>query len=287
LPKRLIVNADDFGAAPEVNEAVERAHREGILQSASLMVGAPATDDAIERAGQMPGLAVGLHLVLVHGRPVLPPERVPDLVDARGLFATDLATAGMRYFFLPRVRVQLEAEIRAQFERFAAFGLRLDHANAQSHMHVHPAIFALMLKVGREYGLRSVRIPSEPLVPAAGRELDRVGTRLGYAAVTAPWRASMRSRVRKAGMVYNDYAFGVNDAGSMTETRVLRLIDSLPNGNGEMFFHPATAPFAGADFGTEHYDWAGELGALVSRRVRGALEIRNVSLTTYGKLAAG
>ena len=95
-PKRLIVNADDFGAAPEVNDAIELAHRDGILRSASLMVGAPATADAIERARRLPRLAVGLHLVLVHGRPVLPPERVPDRVDRRGACLTELPRAGMR-----------------------------------------------------------------------------------------------------------------------------------------------------------------------------------------------
>jgi len=38
---RLIVTADDFGLATEVNEAVEIAHRSGILSAASLMVASP------------------------------------------------------------------------------------------------------------------------------------------------------------------------------------------------------------------------------------------------------
>jgi predicted glycoside hydrolase/deacetylase ChbG (UPF0249 family) len=82
--KKLIVNADDFGLAVPVNEAVERAHREGILASASLMMGGEAAADAIERAQRLPGLRVGLHLVLVEGRPVLPLNEVDALVDANG-----------------------------------------------------------------------------------------------------------------------------------------------------------------------------------------------------------
>jgi chitin disaccharide deacetylase len=285
-PKRLIINADDFGAAPEVNEATELAHRDGILRSVSLMVGAPATADAVERARRLPNLAVGLHVVLVHGRPVLSPERVPDLVDSRGAFLTDLPRAGMRFFFEPRAREQLEAEIRAQFERFAATGLALDHANAQSHMHVHPTVFNVMVSVGRDFGLRAVRVPSEPIVPASRAAGDRFGARLAYAGVTAPWRALMRARAQRAGLAVNDYAFGVNDAGVLTEARVLRLIEALPDGVGEIFFHPATAAFAGADAGTESYDWAGELAALRSPRVRDALERRHVETTTYGTLAA-
>jgi len=74
--KQLIVTADDFGVAREVNDAVEVAHRGGVLTAASLMVSAPAAADAVERARRMPSLRVGLHLVLVDGRPVLPASAV-------------------------------------------------------------------------------------------------------------------------------------------------------------------------------------------------------------------
>ena len=268
--KRLILTADDFGAAPEVNEAVERGHRDGVLRAASLMVGAAAADDAVERARRMPELAVGLHLVLVHGRPVLPPERVPDLVDTNGAFLTDLVRAGFRFFLQPGVRAQLAAEIRAQFERFAATGLTLDHADAQSHMHVHPTVFRLLLQIGPEYGLRAVRIPREP----------RGGTRS-----IELWLSLMRLRARRAGVACNDYAFGVNEAGALTEDRVLEILDDLPDGVTEIFFHPATEAFAGADRGTEHFAWSGELAALTSPRVREAIVRNGIESTTYGALA--
>lgn len=267
--KRLIVNADDFGIAPEVNEAVERAACDGVLRSASLMVGAPAAEDAVRRARRVPRLAVGLHVVLVHGRPVLPPERVPDLVDGRGEFLTGLVRAGFRFFFRPGVRAQIAAEIRAQFERFAQTGLALDHADAQSHMHVHPTVFRLLLSVGREYGLRAVRIPREPF--GGTRSIE-------------PWLALMRARARRAGIVCNDYAYGVNDAGALTEERVLRILDRLPDGVTEIFFHPATGAFACADRGTERYAWAQELAALTSPRVRDAIARNGIASVTYGEL---
>jgi chitin disaccharide deacetylase len=268
--KRLIVNADDFGAAPEVNEAIERAHRHGILRSTSVMVGAPAAQDAIDRARRLPDLAVGLHVVLVHGRPVLPPERVPDLVDERGEFLTDLVRAGFRFFFRPGARKQLAAEIRAQFERFAATGLALDHANAQSHMHVHPTVFAAILEIGREYGLHAVRVPREPF--GGTRSIE-------------PWLAIMRSRARKARVAHNDFAIGVNEAGTLTEARTLKILRNLPEGVTEIFFHPATAPFLGADRGTEHFRWQEELEALTSSRVREAIDRSGIQRVTYGELA--
>jgi hopanoid biosynthesis associated protein HpnK len=284
--KQLIVSADDFGTSFEVNDAIERAHREGILRATSLMVTGAAAADAVERAQRLPQLAVGLHIVTVFGRPALPPRRVPELVDARGELPTNLAGAGVRYSFNAKARRQLRDEIAAQFEAFVRTGLRLDHVDAQCHMHVHPVIFATLLDVGKSFGLRAVRVPREPLGPAYGARRDRLAARLLNAAITEPWLALMRRRAKAAGLVLNDYAFGVNDAGAMTETRVLGLIQRLPDGLSEMFFHPATGPYAGADRGTEGYAWAGELAALTSSRVRDALERAGIRMTTYGELAA-
>lgn len=267
--KRVIFNADDFGISAEVNEAVEIAHRDGVLGAASLMVGAPAFDDAVERARRMPSLAVGLHVVLVHGRPVLPPERISKIVGRNGLFFTDLVGAGVTFFFRPGAARQLEAEIRAQFERFAATGLTLDHVNAQSHMHVHPTVYRSILKVGREFGMRAIRIPREPYG----------GTR-----TIEPWVALMRARARRQGVRSNDYVYGLNDVGAMNESRVLRMLDALPDGVTEVFFHPATGPFAGADAGTEAFQWKEELNALTSPAVKEALTLKGIENTTFGRL---
>src|SRR5690242_10542321 len=100
-PRRLIVTADDFGLSLPVNEAVEKAHRHGILSAASLMVGAPAADDAIARARSMPTLGVGLHLTLLEGRPVLPPDKVPGLVGPDGRLSSDPVRFGVALFVSP------------------------------------------------------------------------------------------------------------------------------------------------------------------------------------------
>jgi hopanoid biosynthesis associated protein HpnK len=175
--RKLIVTGDDFGLAVPVNEAIEEAHRCGILTTASLMIGGAAARDAVERAKRLPSLKVGLHLVLVEGRPVLPLGAIPDLVDERGEFCFKPVVAGINYFFRPRVRRQIEAEIRAQFLAFQETGLLLDHVNAHNHMHLHPTVLGLILKVGREFGLRAMRVPYEPVFPS--------------------WRASRRGLVSK------------------------------------------------------------------------------------------
>jgi len=270
MAKHLIVSADDFGLCDEVNEAVERAHRDGVLRSASLMMGAPGTADAVTRAGRLPSLRVGLHLVLVNGRPLLPPERVPDLVDREGAFFTDLVHAGLRFFFRPGARRQLEAEIRAQFAAFAASGLALDHVNAQNHMHVHPTVLGIVLRVGRAFGMRAVRVPSEP----------------GQSPGLSPWLALMRSRLQRAGMVTNDAVLGIRWSGHMTEQRVLDLLRTLPTGITEMYFHPAVRSWPGIDPAIAEYDFAGEFAALTSERVRAALATSGAHLSSYTDIVA-
>lgn len=250
------MTADDFGLDPAVNEAVEVAHRDGILTAASLMVGAPAAADAVARARRLPRLRVGLHLVLADGWAVSPHDRIPALVDDAGRFGHHMARDGMRIFFLPEVRRQLAIEIRAQFEAYAASGLPLDHVNAHKHFHLHPTVLTLLLQVGREFGLRSVRVPAEAGGPASLR----------------PWLWLLRRRVRAAGLTGNDQVFGLRASGRMTEPALLAALERLPAGLTEIYLHPATVSGAAVSPSAPDYRHADELAALVSPRVRAAAE---------------
>jgi chitin disaccharide deacetylase len=241
--KRLIVTADDYGAAREINEAVESAHCGGILTAASLMIGAPAAADAIARARRLPSLRVGLHLVLVEGRPVLPASKVTRLVDQDGLFRSDMAALGTVIAFSRQARRQLAAEITAQFAAFHDTGLALDHCNAHKHFHLHPVVGGLMAEIGARFGLRATRIPLEP-----ARVLRRVEPRTTMvpALLTTPFALLLRRRFRAAGLLAPDRVFGVRWSGRMRPERLSGLIRNLPEGLSEIYLHPATGPFAGA-----------------------------------------
>ena len=263
--KRLIVTADDFGAAEAVNEAVERGHTEGILTSASLMVAAAGCADAVARAKRLPKLRIGLHLVLVEGAPMLPPSQLPDLVRD-GMFRTDMARMGADIFFRPRVRKQLAAEIEAQFEAFQRTGLALDHVNTHKHYHLHPTIAGMILKIGRRYGLRASRAPIEPWDVLLAVEPASPPAR---GDITEPWAKGVRSRYRKAGIVMADQVFGLAWSGAMTTDRVAGIIRHLPDGLSELYLHPATeGGFAGSAPG---YRYAEEFAALTAPRVRDAV----------------
>ena len=244
------------------------------------MVAAPAAADAVARAHRLTSLNVGLHLVLIDGSPVLPPDELDGLVCRDGRFDDNPLRAGLRFFFRPGARRRLAAEIRAQFEAFCATGLVLDHVNAHKHIHLHPTVARLIVEIGCDYGLRAVRVPAEPQGP-----LRRAfpGERLpmpppGFAV------AALRRRLRRAGLAANDHVFGIAWSGAMTEDRVLTLLPCLPNGVSEIYFHPAAemTPALRADMPS--YRPTEELATLVSPLVRRRIEELGIRLVGYGDL---
>ncbi|HET7756838.1 MAG TPA: hopanoid biosynthesis-associated protein HpnK [Steroidobacteraceae bacterium] len=274
--KRLIITADDFGAAREVNDAVEAAHRGGVLSAASLMVSAPATADAIARARRMPSLRIGLHLVLVEGRPVLPSSAVSHLVGADGRFRSNLLAYGTTLAGSRRARRELAAEITAQFAAFRDSGLALDHCNAHKHFHLHPVVGQLLAVIGRRFGLRAVRVPLEP-----ARVLRKVEGRARRTPdlLTAPFALALRRRLSAAGLVAADRLFGLRWSGHMTRARLAGLIRSLPDGLTEIYLHPATGLFPGAAAG---YRYREELEALLAPEVIAACRDPSLRLGGFG-----
>jgi chitin disaccharide deacetylase len=264
----LIVTADDFGLHRRINDAVELAHREGVLDCASLMVSAPAASDAIERARGMPGLRVGLHIVLADGVPASPLHEIPALVDERGRFGNRMVRDGFRFFFLPHVRRQLAREIRAQFEAFAATGLALDHVNTHKHFHLHPTVLSLILEIGAAFDMRAMRLPRE----------------MNGSSLLAPWVASMQARLKRAGIAHNDWVAGMSSTGRMDEATLLDLLARAPDGVLELYSHPAvddTTPITQSMRGYRHAD---ELAALCSPRVAQAIAATHAQRGAFADL---
>jgi hopanoid biosynthesis associated protein HpnK len=230
------------------------------------MIGGAAAADAVARARRLPSLRVGLHLVLVDGAPVLPPERLPDLVDEQGRLRGDLARLGIDVFVRAGARKQLAMEIEAQFSAFGSTGLRLDHVNSHHHYHLHPTVCSLILDIGERHGMAALRVPHEP------RDLlDRIDPPGGSQRewFVAPWLSRLRRAARRRGLTAPDQVFGLRWSGAMTEDRIVPLLQNLPGGLTEIYCHPATRDsFAGA---TRGYRYADELAALTAPRVKGFL----------------
>lgn len=281
IPGSLVITADDFGLAPQVNEAVEIAHRDGILTAASLMVAEPAADDAVARARSLPDLAVGLHLTLVEGRAVLPVSDIPDLIGPDGRLRTDLARYGAEIFFRRSVERQVAAEIEAQFGRYRETGLPLDHVNAHKHFHLHPTVARLLLEIGPRFGMRALRVPIEQA--ATLRAIEPAG-RLGLEARLAGWWAgALRTRARDAGLAVADQVFGLAWSGGVGTGRLAGLLGRLPPGRTEIYLHPALA--GGFDGYAPGYRYADEFAALLSPEAAAALATSGAAPSSYAAWA--
>jgi chitin disaccharide deacetylase len=246
------------------------------------MVGAPAAARAVELARRLPRLAVGLHLALVDAAPVLPPSAVPDLVDGRGRFRANMALSGAAIFFLPRVRRQMQAEIRAQFEAFRSTGLNLDHVTAHKHFHLHPTILSVVIELAKEFGAPAIRAPLEPegvlaRIDGARRSLT--------ASALARLAAVQRARLKRAGVAAPNQVFGLAWSGAMTQSRLQGLIAHMPEGVTEIYTHPATSSdFAGA---APAYRYEEELAALTSPDLRRQIAEAGVALGGFADTQLG
>lgn len=270
--RRLIVNADDFGRSHSINEAVIRAHREGILTTASLMVNEIACDEAVALAKQNPKLGVGLHLTLLCGHAALPPEKIPGLVNERGEFSNNPVAAGMKYFFCRSLRAQLTAELAAQFEKFRETGLKLDHVNGHLHMHLHPIVFSILMQRAKEWNITHLRLTRDLFWLNARLARGAWLTRISHAIVYRLLSARSVSIMIERGIRFTPHVFGLLQNARVDENFVAKLLPRLPAGDSELYSHPSLDEFRN------------EFDALVSPAVQRLVRGQNIELIRYQDL---
>ena len=270
--RRLIVNADDFGRSTPINEAVIRAHREGILTSASLMMNESVCDEAVQLAKANPRLGVGLHLTLLMGHAALPPSQIPGLVNERGEFSSAPAASGARYFLRRELREPLRAEIHAQFARFRATRLPLDHVNGHLHMHLHPVVFKILMDDAAELGITHLRWTRDPFWLNARLASGRWFYRLGHALLFNLLSTRARKPLFARRIKHTRVVFGLLQNGFVDENYLLKLLPRLPDGDTEIYSHPSLDEFRN------------EFEALVSPRVKAIIESEGIRLIRYQDL---
>ena len=281
--KRIIINADDFGLSRSVNAGVIKAHRDGVLTSATLMANTPGFDEAVALAKENPRLGVGLHLNIVRGRPVSRPDTVPSLLEADGRFPSR-ASVVMRRLFLGRMNTaEFERELRAQVEKALAAGVPLSHFDSEKNLHVLPPFLKLVLKLGREYGINKVRFVREfRFSSAPGQSLKGLFLSLSC--------AGMKGRLRRAGMVITDRFYGLSYSGRLTAAAIDRILSREEDGSTEIMVHPGFVDQGLLDleatvgpYYINKYREA-ELAALLDGRLKETVRRRNIRLITFHEL---
>jgi hopanoid biosynthesis associated protein HpnK len=270
--RRLIVNADDFGCSHSINAAVIRAHREGILTTASLMTNESGFDEAVKLAKENPKLGIGLHLTLLQGHSALPPEKISGLVNSRGEFSDSPVSVGMNYFFKRSLREQLRAEIHAQFTKFHETGLQLDHVNGHLHLHLHPTIFKILMEDSEKLGIRHLRLTRDCLSRSRKMSRGHWFYRISHATLFEFLSSRSRKPLAQKKILHAQITFGLLQNARVDEEYILKLLPELPPGDSELYSHPSLGEF-------KH-----EFDALVSPRVKEQIKRLGIELIRYQDL---
>ncbi len=276
---RLIINADDFGVSEEVNEAVIRAHREGVLTSCSLMVTGKAFENAVQLAKRNPQLGVGLHLVVVMGRSALPREEIPSLVDEQGHFLNDPFTAGLKYYFSKEAQAELGKELAAQFALFRSTQLPCSHIDGHLHMHTHPVVFAAALRLGKQYGVQRMRVPEEELGLALRFGRDHLCRKLFHWLVFRWLSQVMKRQLRSKGFVFSQRVYGTLQTGQINASYLLFLLRQLKSESNEIHCHPAL--YQTSTPSLQEQSRFAEFEALTDKKVIEFLNSSSIQLTNY------
>ena len=281
----LIVNGDDFGLSAQVNTGIRHAHRQGILTNTSLMVTAPAWEEAVELARSTPSLGVGLHMTLVQGRAVLSKQHLRTIIDSEGNFAHNPTRAGLQYYFSRRAREEIRAECRAQLERFLETELPLSHIDGHLNIHMHPVVMDALLALAQEYSIPpAIRLTREDLTTSLALDPRHALRKRWESVVFTSLARSVEKKLRRAFIPHPDHLFGLHQSGTVDESYLLGLFPRLQAGVTELYCHPAFLPCPEVERWTPTYRRDVELAALTSPTVRAAAAEENIRFVNYHDL---
>lgn len=162
MSERVIFNADDFGMSLGVNAAIEKAYREGVLNSASLMINQKYASEAIEASKNMPDLEIGLHVNLTNEFPAADPADLPLLTGKDGRFKNGFVKLLLLSFLRPEeFKKEVRTEIEAQILKAQKMGVELKHLDSHRHVHMIPSVFDVLREMAEKYGIGRLRTMNE------------------------------------------------------------------------------------------------------------------------------
>jgi predicted glycoside hydrolase/deacetylase ChbG (UPF0249 family) len=170
------------------------------------------------------------------------------------------------------LRQQLRDEIHAQFDRFGATGLPMDHLNGHLHLHLHPVVFAILMKDATELGVKNVRLTFDPFWLNLRLVPGNIVYRTVHASIFHLLTARARPVLKRRKYKYTDRVFGLLQNARVDENYVCRLLSQLPAGDSELYSHPSLDEFKP------------EFDALISPRVKQEIKAQGIELIRYQDL---
>ncbi len=277
MSRLLIVSADDLGLTEGVCRAVARGFTDGVVTSTSLLAVGRAFGSAVRVLRDAPGLDVGAHLAIVgEDPPLLTPREIPTLVNKQGRFPLSYRAVVARGFARRIDPDDVRREFTAQLQRIRGAGVRVSHLDTHQHVHLWPAIAAVVVEFARKERIAAVRTPASHRVLPVGFGVNALATRL-------------RRRLAVAGLATTDTYTGLDEAGAFDAARFERSLAALRTGSGSMEINVHPAEAADPDLGrfSWGYRWSDELAMLLAPRTRSLIEAAGFRLGTFDDLAPG
>ena len=278
--KKLIVNADDFGRHELINRAVERAFASGCLRSATLMAGGIAFEDAVALSKRIPGLGVGIHFTLANGNPILPPNEIPSLVTAEGVFHADYVSFLKRYFSGKISLAEVRAELAAQLQKVLRAGLKPTHFDSHQHLHHVPGIIEIALELAAAENISAMRVANTRLFDG---DLKTFGQFVGRVGLSSLAKFAAQPAHKKHFATPEHFA-GIVAGESVSENFMLKLIENLREGTTEVMLHPGTDNKILQEFCHWEHNFQEELAAVTSPKVLDLLAEKRVAAINFSEL---
>lgn len=285
--RHLIINADGYGFTAGTTRAIEECIAFGTVRSLSANVNFKHADGLTCLVKKYPDLSVGCHINPVVGRPVLPPKKVPTLVDENGeLFYR----AFSRNFLKGRIRLaELQAEMTAQVEKTRDLaGKAFSHIDFHMGLHRLPRLYSAFLDIAEKSGVGRIRTHRYRV----GMESKFPRLRnLFYLFETTSripkflWNLHLRRKALSRQLSMPDYWVGISNMAShadgITVKNYLTMLRNLPHGFSEFVTHPGYVDEDLKRWSTYLDHRVLERQVLLSAELREALHASDIHLAGY------
>jgi predicted glycoside hydrolase/deacetylase ChbG (UPF0249 family) len=240
----LIINADGYGFTEGVTRAIEECIEFGTVRSLSANVNFAHAAKLTELVRKYPELSVGCHLNPVVGSPVLPPEKVPTLVDKNGTF---LYKQFSRSFLSGQIRLaELRSELMAQIEKISSMvGSAFSHIDFHMGLHRLPGLYKVFLDVVQKSGVRRIRTHRYLVGMESRFPILKHYWYLSVYPARIPkflWNLWLRRKALRCGLAMPDRRVEITYMGVRANTinvqNYIKMIRNLPKGFSEFVVHP-------------------------------------------------
>jgi hopanoid biosynthesis associated protein HpnK len=282
MEKRIIINADDFGLCAGVNKAVAKAHKEGVLTSATIMANMPAAKEAVRIAKKLPDLGVGVHLNLFEGEPLSKDGRIDCLLGSDGRFARSLSRLSLLSIGWHTLRNAIRTELAAQIQWVIDKGIKPTHLDSHKHIHAFPPIFQIVCDLARRFEIAAIRWCLEPKEASAMPwPLPSQGAKKRVAVVRTMAKIN---RMQDPRLLKNDALLGVTHLGKI-DVNFFKAVTLYNHAQiAEVMTHPGLDGGYEAGAGGLLHQKKVEFEALCSERTKQFFEEARVKLVHYGQL---